>query len=510
MIHIPIEQRYDKRLRMFHSSAFAIAAGVIGVGSAVASGVMSMNASKKAAGAQAKSSKQLQKQTEGATGQYSKAIRNYNRNTKRLEKLINQVNPNLQIPAFNMENATAEAIQAANRETENSIAQFEKLVGEKPKDIIQRASQQVQDWQNRLVNQYQRIEGAFPILQRAEQGVGQAEAALGRAETGLTRAEQTLAGQMPQIERARNIVDTYLSGDIPETTKRQLTKAIAESAGAGFNPATAGRVGGFQVGQANLAENLRQTAEERQRYGLGMVPNITQQTAAISAGQAGIAGQVGQLGMGRGQLAGQRADIARGVGQLAGAAAGIGEMSRGWQGTTQDWFKLGAAFQASPGQYMQAGLQGRGQDINVAQSNITNRFRQLGMIGDIYATQLNAAQNLYGAQTGQAQTNYEAQNAASQARYQQDLAGSQMVQNVGSAAAGAVGGIGSAYAQMGAAKGASTTPMASGFYAGEVGAANAYNVAPSQLSYQKPTGGFLGIGGEKGGYYYNPSGVYGR
>ena len=42
-----------------------------------------------------------------------------------------------------------------------------------------------------------------------------------------------------------------------------------------------------------------------------------------------------------------------------------------------------------------------------------------------------------------------------------------------------------------------------GFYGNQVTAANAYGVAPNQLSYQKSSGGFLGMGGTPGGYYYN-------
>jgi hypothetical protein len=70
-----------------------------------------------------------------------------------------------------------------------------------------------------------------------------------------------------------------------------------------------------------------------------------------------------------------------------------------------------------------------------------------------------------------------------------------------------ISGYGSA---LGAAGTGSTALTREGFYKDQVGAANQYGVAPSQLSYQKGSGGFLGIGGKQGGYYYNPSGQYGR
>lgn len=57
----------------------------------------------------------------------------------------------------------------------------------------------------------------------------------------------------------------------------------------------------------------------------------------------------------------------------------------------------------------------------------------------------------------------------------------------------------------------SSGPNSSGFYGNQTAAANAFNVAPSSLSYQKSSGlGGLFGSGTQGGFYYNPSGVYGR
>ena len=65
MIHIPIEQRYDRRNQMFHSSAFVIAGTVVSVAAAGAGAYMSTQAANKAAAAQGrlagKSSKELEK-----------------------------------------------------------------------------------------------------------------------------------------------------------------------------------------------------------------------------------------------------------------------------------------------------------------------------------------------------------------------------------------------------------------------------------------------------------------
>lgn len=62
-----------------------------------------------------------------------------------------------------------------------------------------------------------------------------------------------------------------------------------------------------------------------------------------------------------------------------------------------------------------------------------------------------------------------------------------------------------------AGSGMSGGPNSSGFFGNQMAAANAYNVAPSALSQQKSTGmGGLFGSGTQGGFYYNPSGVYGR
>lgn len=84
------------------------------------------------------------------------------------------------------------------------------------------------------------------------------------------------------------------------------------------------------------------------------------------------------------------------------------------------------------------------------------------------------------------------------------------ITSTGQALGGGISGIGTARAMQAAAGTGSTALTSQGFYRDEIGAANVMGVAPKQLSYQKPTGGFLGFGGKEGGFYYNPSGSYGR
>jgi len=61
MIHIPIEQRYDKRNQMFHSAAFVIAGTVVSVAAAGAGAYMSTQAANKAAAAQSAAAKKYGK-----------------------------------------------------------------------------------------------------------------------------------------------------------------------------------------------------------------------------------------------------------------------------------------------------------------------------------------------------------------------------------------------------------------------------------------------------------------
>jgi hypothetical protein len=117
------------------------------------------------------------------------------------------------------------------------------------------------------------------------------------------------------------------------------------------------------------------------------------------------------------------------------------------------------------------------------------------MYGNLFNAQSGLATQIYGANKENIAASYAAQQAVGQG-----------VSDIGQATSGALMGMSGAAGQMGA----STTPNSSGFYSGQIGAANAYNVAPSQLSYQKSSGGFMGMGGTSGGYYYNPSGSYGR
>jgi hypothetical protein len=77
-----------------------------------------------------------------------------------------------------------------------------------------------------------------------------------------------------QINKAMGVTDQYLRGEIPQDVREQTMRDIAEFGGAGFNPATAGRAGGFQAAQALVPRQFGLTSLDLQRTGLAAVPAI--------------------------------------------------------------------------------------------------------------------------------------------------------------------------------------------------------------------------------------------
>lgn len=362
----------------------AIAAGAVAIGGAVTTGIMSSQAASKAAGAAGAAGKKYKQSLRESGGKYEKALNKFNRQQKKLQKEVKSIDPNLNIPQYNLQNATAEGIEAANQVTENTLNQIAKF--------------------------------------------------------GLDRGTLAQAGQLIQQRISGQPLSEAQIGEIQRQT------AMGPGA-ASYNPATAGRGSIAQRGTFDYARALGTSMYDVQTQGFNMA--------------------------------------------------------------TQ-WGDFASRFIQSPTQMMAFGLQGRGQDIDVAQANFMNQLRRVGAMGELNQSQLGAARDLYAMQTGQAGQIYQTQQEINEAAAARDAANIQATQGVFDATSGALAGMGSAYGQFAQAQGASTTPTSSGFYQGQIGAANAYGVAPSQLSYQKPTGGFMGIGGQGGGYYYTPGGVYGR
>jgi hypothetical protein len=346
----------DKHSQMFHTSGFAIAAGVIGVGAAVGAGAISMSAADRAKKAQGASAKQFKKQQ-------SKATKQFNQQQAKVKSAIAAIDPNLNIPEFNLQNATTESIEAANRITANTLQQLENIVPGSAQARAQ-AMQSIGNWESNLNQQYQGLQ--------ANQGL---------------------------IDQQRGVVGSMLRGELTPVQQEQINRAIAERAGAGFNPATAGRAGGFQTAQAGLADQLRQSSEARILAGMQLAPGVNEQQRGLAA-----------------------------------SSLALSEGFRGLQSTAQNWQQLAKSFTQNVPEIMGIGLQGRGQDIQVQQYGLQNALSQQN-----YLSQIN--QGIFNAQSGLASQIYGANKENAASSYASQMAGSEMVGNTGSALAGAFSGL---------------------------------------------------------------------
>jgi hypothetical protein len=347
---------------MFHSTGFAIAAGVVAVAAAGTSAAISMSASDRANKAQGKASGAYQKQINKATSQFTEQ-------QNQVKAAIAAIDPNLNIPEFNLKGSTNESIEVANQITANTLKELEKIVPGSRQARAQ-AMQAIGSWEKNLNQQYKNLQ--------ANQGL---------------------------IDQQRGVVSSMLRGELTPVQQEQINRTIAERAGAGFNPATAGRAGGFQTAQAGLADQLRQSSEQRILAGMQLAPGVNEQ---------------------------QRG--------LAGSSLALSEGFRGLQGTAQSWQQLAGAFTQNVTQVMGIGLQGRGQDIQVKQYGIQNSLAQQAAIAEINAQQ-------FGAATGTAGSVYGARKENIASSLANSLNTGEQINNIGQATSGALSGYGSALAQ---------------------------------------------------------------
>jgi hypothetical protein len=181
----------DKHSQMFHSSGFAIAAGVVAVGAAAGSAAISMSAANRAKKAQ------------------GKAAAAYKKGQRKVQQQINEV----KAPEYNLGAMIGDAAQ---------------------------------------ISEYNRQQ----------------------AEAFQPGAAALRARSVGQINKAMDVTDQYLRGEIPQDVREQTMRNIAEFGGAGFNPATAGRAGGFQAAQALVPRQFGLTSLDLQRTGMAAIPAI--------------------------------------------------------------------------------------------------------------------------------------------------------------------------------------------------------------------------------------------
>ena len=235
----PEDLLFNKHPMMFHTSGFAIAAGVDAVGAAAGSAAISMTAADRAKKGQAAASKQFQKQQRKATKGFLKG-------QEQVQGMINEV----KAPEYNLGAMLGDAGQISNY-----------------------YQQQLEKFQP-----------------GAAQQRGQAQA---------------------QIGQAMDVISQYLKGEVPQDVKDQIMRNVAESAGAGFNPATAGQAGGFQAAQGQMARNLGLTSLQIQQTGLAAMPSV--QNTAMNWQQLARAFTAEPLDVGRLQLGYQTAQAEVGL-----------------------------------------------------------------------------------------------------------------------------------------------------------------------------------------------------
>ena len=229
----PEDLLLNKHPMMFHSSGFAIAAGVVAVGAAAGSAAISMSAADRAKRGQGAAAAAFKKQQREAVGKFEKG-------QKKVGKMIKAV----EAPEYNLGAMLGDAGQISNY-----------------------YQQQLEQFQPGAAQQRQQAQG--------------------------------------QIGQAMDVISQYLKGEVPQDVKDQIMRNVAESAGAGFNPATAGQAGGFQAAQGQMARNLGLTSLQIQQTGLAAMPSV--QNTAMNWQQLARAFTADPLDVGRLQLGYQTA-----------------------------------------------------------------------------------------------------------------------------------------------------------------------------------------------------------
>lgn len=264
MLWEPIENRYRKENRMFHSSAFAIAAGVVGVAGAATSAAVSMSAADKAARSTAAAGEKLEKTTKKATDVYQDNITDatevFIQQQQELKDALSAIDVNARIPDYNIQDATLEGINAANAMTANTISQIQSITGRNPTEVIQNALNTLGQWESSLQQQNVQLQQGIPLIQQQEA-----------------------------------VVSEMMRGQLPQVTLDQISRSLAERGGAGFSIQAAGKAPFIQSPQAMLAESIRQSSEARIQQGLSFAPNITAQRTQLAGATSSLAGASANL-----------------------------------------------------------------------------------------------------------------------------------------------------------------------------------------------------------------------
>ena len=381
----------NKHPQMFHSSGFAIAAGVVAVGAAAGSAAISMSAADRAKKAQGAASGKFQKQQkkasqafeqsqEKALGDYRGAVTAYQES----ERLPFQMIQDVQAPEYNLGAMIGDAGQISNY-----------------------YRQQLEAFQP----------GAAALRARS----------------------------VEQLNKGMDVTDQYLRGEIPQDVREQTMRNIAEFGGAGFNPATAGRAGGFQTAQALVPRQFGLTSLDLQGRGLAAISSI--------------------------------------------------------QGTAQNWQQLARAFTADPLDVgrLQLGYQAAAAEVGLQKGRALSGINQgiFGASTNLYNAQQDVSKNIFAANSGLADKIYGAQKENIASSYAAQQAVGQGVSQIGQATSGALMGMSGAGSGMGGMMGGGGGSSSNPYY-GSLTSGGAQSMAGyGNKQYYPATSA-------SGGQYYKP------
>jgi hypothetical protein len=186
--------------------------------------------------------------------------------------------------------------------------------------------------------------------------------------------------QLQLTNQAMDILGGRLQGQYGQDVTQKAVRDAAEFAGAGFNPATAGRAGGFQASQGTLAEQLARTTLDVQNQALQLFPQISNIAADWNRLAGGFISNVADFG--RLQLGYQ------------GAAAEVGLQKARMTG---DMFSN--IFNAQSGLASQI-YGANKENIAASLSNSLNTATQIGNVGNAAAGAFTGMSNVSAAQQG--------------------------------------------------------------------------------------------------------------
>jgi hypothetical protein len=84
----------------------------------------------------------------------------------------------------------------------------------------------------------------------------------------LAEIERVMPGATAQRQQAGDITAAWMRRELPQDVQEQTMRNIAEFGGAGFNPATAGRAGGFQMAQGMVPRQFGLQSTQLQEKGI--------------------------------------------------------------------------------------------------------------------------------------------------------------------------------------------------------------------------------------------------